>query len=323
MRIVPKLFGSFLVALQVFGLSPVWADKFPERQVTLVSTAPAGGTIDTVARVVARGLTQSLGQPVIVENRSGAGGNIAAAYVAQAPADGHTLLITSSSTLTINPHIYKSLSFHPQKSFAPITVAAGVNLVLVVHPKLGVSNLQQFVALLRSQSGKLNYASTGSGSLPHLGSEMFAIRTGTRGNHIPYKGVAPALNDLLAGHIDYMFDAGISASHVKAGKLRALAVIGPDRMKALPEVPTLKELGIQDMSSAAGWFGILATAGTPHSTIQRLNAEIRNILGSQEEMIASIGLQPISSSPEELSAMISEGLQSLGDVVKKANISVQ
>jgi tripartite-type tricarboxylate transporter receptor subunit TctC len=299
------------------------ARAFPERPVTLVCTVPAGGTIDTVARIVAKGLSQSLGQAVVVENRAGAGGNIAAAHVAASPSDGHTLLITSSSTLTINPRIYKSLTFDPQKSFAPVTVAAGFNLVLVVHPKLGVSKLEQFIALLRSQDGTTKYGSSGVGTLPHLAGEMFAMRTNTRSNHIPYRGIAPALNDLLAGHIDYMFDAGTSAPHVKAGTLNALAVVGPERMAELRDVPTLKELGVDDMSAAAGWFGILAPAGTPSATIQRLHQDIAQIVRSEAKAISTVGLEPISSSPEELGAMISEGLLTFRDVVKKANISAQ
>ena len=317
--------GRLLLAVGVAAhlLAPSPAQAFPDRQVTLICTVPAGGTIDTVARVLARGLSQSLGQNVIVENRSGAGGNIAAAHVAASPPDGHTLLITSSSTLTINPHIYRSLPFDPEKSFVPISVAAGFNLVLVVHPKLGVSNLPQFITLLRSQPGNTKYGSSGVGTLPHLAGEMFAARTGTQSNHIPYRGIAPALNDLLAGHIDYMFDAGTSVSHVKASKLAALAVVGPKRMSELPDVPTLKELGVNDMSSAAGWFGVLAPVGTPPAVIEHLSRDIAQVVQSEAKAITAISLDAISSSPEELAAMIKRERQTLGDVVKKANIPVQ
>lgn len=291
----------------------------------MVSTAPAGGSIDAVARLVASDLSGVLGKPVIVDPKPGAGGNIAAAFVAKAEPDGHTLLITASSTLTINPHIYRSLGFDPEASFVAIVSPAAQNLMLVVHPKHGVSTVQQFIALLSAKPGRLNYASGGTGNLQHLAGEVFGMETGTRANHIPYKGVAPALNDLLAGETDFMFDSASSVAHVKAGKLRALGVIGPGRMAALPEVATFRELGIPGMEAVRGYYAIAAPAGTPQGIVQRLNAEIIKILRTPANMerVAAIGLDPHSTTPEELAAALREDRARFSRVVKQANVSAQ
>jgi tripartite-type tricarboxylate transporter receptor subunit TctC len=317
---------AFLLAPVLLLASPAApAQSYPARQLTLVSTAPAGGSIDAVARMVAADLSGVLGRPVIVDTKPGAGGNIAAAFVAKSDPDGHTLLITASSTLTINPHIYKSLGFDPEASFVPIVSPAAQNLILVVHPKHGVASVQQFIALLNARPGRLNFGSGGTGNLQHLAGEVFGMETGTRANHIPYKGAAPALNDLLAGETDYMFDSATSVSHVKAGKLRALAVVGPGRMAALPEVATFRELGVPGMEAARGYYAILAPAGTPQPIVQRLNAEIVRILRTPVNMdrVAAIGLDPHSTTPEELAAALREDRARFGRVVKQANISAQ
>lgn len=320
---------KFAVALRLATLLPALlasssaiAQSYPKDTVTLVSSAPAGGSIDFVARLVANGLGTALGKPVIVEARPGAGGNIAAAHVAKAPADGHTLLIMASSTVTVNPHIYKSLPFDPEKSFAPIISPAGMNLILVVHPKLGVSTLREFIDLVRAKPGKLNYASGGIGNFQHLAGEVFGTETGTRSNHVPYKGAAPALNDLLSGQTDYLFDSATSIPHVKAGKLRALAVLGPNRVAALPDVATFRDLGLEGMEAVRGYYAIVAPAGTGDDIVQRLNAEIVKILHqpSSKERIADIGLDPITSTPHELAKMLREDRVRYGKVVRQAKI---
>lgn len=315
------------VVLPALAMLPFFAagEGYPTRTVSFVSTAPAGGSIDVVARLITSELGKALGKPVLVDIRPGAGGNIAAEYVAKAEADGHTLLITASSTLTINPHIYKSLPFDPEKGFAPIVSPAGMNLILVVHPKLNVSTVQQLIELLKSQPGKFNYGTGGTGTLHHLASELFGFRTGTQANHVPYKGIAPAMNDLLAGQTDYMFDSATSVPHVRAGKLRALSVVGPGRLATLPDVATFKELGIAGMEAARGYYGILAPAGTPRETVQRLNGEIVKILRTPASMerITAIGLDPVTSTPEELAAALREDRAGFGMLVKQANIRAQ
>ena len=322
---IHKAFSLVALVCAALAAAPAYSQSYPERNVTLVSSAPAGGSIDLVARVVAEGLGSALGKPVIVDPRPGAGGNIAAGYVAKAPADGHTLLIAASSTLVINPHIYKSLPFDPEKSFAPIITPAGQNLILVVHPKLNVSTLAQFIDLLKSKPGQLNYASGGIGNLQHLAGEVFGAQTGTKANHVPYKGVAPALNDLLAGETDYMFDSASSIQHLKAGKLRALAVLGPNRVAALPDVATFRDLGLSGMEAVRGYYVIVAPAGTPEEIVQRLNGDIVKILRqpSSQKRISNIGLDPITSTPSDAGRMLREDRARYGDVVRQAKVVAQ
>jgi tripartite-type tricarboxylate transporter receptor subunit TctC len=298
---------------------------YPSKVVTLVSTAPAGGSIDAVARIVASELTESLGRPVIVATKPGAGGNIAAGFVAKAEPDGHTLLISASSTLVINPHIYRSLPFDPEASFAPIIMPAAQNMILVVHPKLKVSSVSQLIALLKSQPGKLNYASGGTGNLQHLGGEIFNYQTGTQANHVPYKGAAPALTDMLAGQTDYMFDSSTSIPHVKAGKLTALAVVGPNKVAELPQVATFRELGMPWMEAARGYYVIAAPAGTPAAIVQQLNGQIAAAIRkpANSAKISAQGLDPVTSSPQELAAALREDRTRFADVVKKAAIAPQ
>lgn len=286
---------------------------------TFVTSVPAGGSIDAVARIISPSLGKALGENVIVEARPGAGGNIAAAYVANAPADGHTLLIASSSTLTTNPHIYKSLPFDPQKDFAPIIIPARVNMILVVNPKLNISTAQEFIELLKTKPGQLNFGSGGNGTQSHLAGEIFGQRTGTQAIHIPYRGIAPAMVDLLAGQIDFMFDSATSVPNVRAGRLRALAVVGPKRVAALPDVPTFAELGIKDMEVANGWYAIATTGGTPRATVNQLNTEIAKILTipSTQEAIKAMGLEPATSTPEEMASTLKNDLERMEIVVKR------
>ncbi len=301
------------------------AQSYPARPVTLVSTAPAGGSIDAVARLIATDLAKAIGQPLVVETKPGAGGNIAAEFVSKAAPDGYTIMISSSSTLTTNPHIYKSLPFDADKSFTPIIQPTRMNMILAVHPKLNVTSVEQFVAALKSQPGKLNFASGGVGTLQHVAAELFAMQTGTKASHVPYKGVAPAMTDLVAGQTDYMFDSATSVPHVKAGKLRALAVVGPDRLPALPEVATFKELGVAGMEAAAGYYAIVAPAGTPREIVDRLNAEMTKILKQPAvvERISAIGLEPHTSTPEQLGAALRNDRARLAQVIKAAGVSAQ
>jgi tripartite-type tricarboxylate transporter receptor subunit TctC len=299
--------------------------SYPSRPVTLVSTAPAGGSIDTVARVVASELATVLGNAVLVDPRPGAGGNIAAGFVGKAEPDGHTLLITASSTLTVNPHIYKLLPFDPEKSFAPIVSPAEQNLILVTHPKLNLSSVSQLIALLKAQPDKLSYGSGGMGNLQHLAGEVFNYESGTRASHVPYKGAGPAMNDMLAGQLDFMFDSATAVPHIRAGKLRALAVVGPGRVSALPGIPTFKELGINGMEVVRGYYAILAPAGTPRYIVQRLNEETVKILRSPAAMqrITAIGLDPHSTTIEELAASLREDRARFAEVVRRAQITAQ
>jgi tripartite-type tricarboxylate transporter receptor subunit TctC len=297
---------------------------YPSKPITIIVTVSAGGSIDTIARTLAEELAKSLGQPVIVENRPGANGNLAAGAVARAAPDGYTLLATGGSTLNLNPHLYKQLPFDPLKSFAPITMTARTNLILVVHPKLKVDTVEAFVALAKAQPGKLNYGSAGNGSLLHIAGELFNEGAAIDTNHVPYKGIAPAVNDLLAGQIDFMFDSATTVPHIKAGKLKALAVVGPNRLAALPDLKVLSAYGIKGVEVASGWHGLFAPTGTPPEILARLNSEAVKVLAMPKikERISSLGAEPASSSSAELAKRLAADIERLGPIVKRTGASL-
>ena len=297
---------------------------YPSKPITIIVSVSAGGSIDTIARTLAEELAKNLGQPVIVENRPGANGNLAAQAVARAAPDGYTLLATGGSTLNLNPHLYKQLPFDPLKSFAPITMTARTNLILVVHPKLKVDTVEALVALAKSQPGKLNYGSAGNGSLLHIAGELFNDAAGVDTNHVPYKGLAPAVNDLLAGQIDFMFDSATTVPHIKAGKLKGLAVVGPNRLAALPDLKVLSAHGIKGVEVASGWHGLFAPAGTPPEIVAKLNAEAVKVLAMPKvkERISALGAEPASSSSAELSKRLASDIERLGPIVKKTGATL-
>jgi hypothetical protein len=305
--------------------APAAAQGFPSKPVNLVVTVPAGGSIDAVARLIAADLAPVLGQPVLVVNRPGAGGNLAGESVARAAPDGHTLMISSSSTLTVNPHVYKNMPFDSIKSFAPIVMPARLNLILAVHPRHAVNTVKEFVELLKAQPGKLTYASSGNGTNPQLGGILFGMQTGTSSLHVPFGGIAPALNALLGGQVDYMFDSATSIPHVQAGKVKALAVVGPARLSSLPTVPALSELGFADMTAVNGFYAVVATAGTPSEVVSRLNTEIVRIMRQPGvmERVNSMGLVNATSTPEQLGQAIADDLRRLGPIIREAKISLQ
>ena len=295
------------------------AQAYPSKPIHIVVSVSAGGSIDTIARAYGQALSQSLGQPVVIENRPGANGNIAAATVARAQPDGYTLLATGGSTLNLNPFLYRELPFDPLKSFAPITLSARTNFILVVHPKLGVGTLEAFVALAKSKPGGLNYGSAGSGSLIHIATELFDSTVGIQANHVPYKGLAPAVTDLLAGQIDFMFDSATTMSHIQAGRLKALAVIGPNPLPALPDLKPLSAYGIHGVEVASGWHGLFAPAGTPDDIVGRLSTALQPILASApiRERIIALGAEPASCSPDQLAKILADDLVRLEPIVKR------
>lgn len=323
--ILSRAFSAVLPALALMLPTAAPAQSYPAKPVSLVVTVPAGGSIDAVARFIAADLGPALGQPVLVVNRVGAGGNIAAEYVAKSPPDGYTLMITSSSTLVVNPFVYKTMPFDAEKSFAPIAMTSRQNFILAVHPKLNVSNLNEFVALLKSQPGQLNFASSGSGTLPHLACVLLGTQTGTTSTHVPFTGIAPALNALLSGQVDFMCDSATTIPHIRAGKVKAFAVIGPKRLASLPEVATFREQGMPAMEAASGWYGVFAPAGTSPQVVQRLNREIVRIMNQPATMekVVAMGLENATSTPEELAAAVRDDLKRFAPIVKQANVTVQ
>ena len=300
-----------------------FAQAFPNKPITIVVSVPAGGTIDAIARMVAKDMGEALGQPVVIDNRAGANGNIAADFVRRSPADGHTLLMLASSTLTLGPYVMDKVPFDPLKDFAPVAMTAGLNMALIAHPKVGVSDVKGLVAAMKAAPGKLNFSSTGNGSFPHVAGALLNLETNTTATHVPYKGLAPSIQDLLAGVVDFTFDSG-SAIHVKNGKLKALAVIGPKRAAALPDVPTFRELGLPELEKVSGWHGVFAPAGTPAAVVNRLNAEINKSLKKPEsiERVQAMGFESVSTTPAELGSVLQRDFKTFGELITRTKISV-
>lgn len=304
---------------------PARAQAFPSRPIRLVVPFTPGGSSDLLARAVGQQLAKSLGQPVVVDNVPGAGGSLGAERVARAPADGHTLLMGHVGTLAVNPALYPKLGYDPVRDFAPVAWVARVPNILTIHPSVPARTLAEFVALARSRPGALNYGSGGNGSAAHLTMEVLKLATTMPLVHIPYRGAAPAVADVIAGQVQAVFTgAPALLPHVKARKLRALAVSSPKRIPALPEVPTVAETGVPGTRGfeADQWYGLVAPAGTPAATVQLLNQQVNRALASAEVQarLAGEGAEPAPASPEAYGHLIASELRRWAPVVKAANI---
>src|SRR4051812_41504492 len=310
----------FLLTL-LFSVAPWAQDAYPSRPVRLVLPFPPGGGTDILGRLVAERLAAALGQPVVVENRGGAGGNVGAEAAAHAAPDGYTLLLAAPS-LTISPSLYSKLPYDPFKDLAPISLVATVPNLMVTHPSVPAATLKEFIALAKSKPGQMNFGSGGSGTSNHLAGELFNSVAGVKLVHVPYKGVNLAMNDVLAGNV-HLVVIGVPAvaPHVKAGRLRALAIVAPRRSAALPEVPTVAEAGLPEYEVST-WYGLLATAGTPRPVIARLNAEIVRIMHAPElgERLAAMATEPRTSTPEEFAAYLAQEHAKWGDLIRKAGL---
>lgn len=297
------------------------ADTFPDKPVVLVVPFPPGGPTDAMARTLAAEMKDRLGQPMIVENRAGAGGNIGAEFVARAPADGQTLLFGTSGPLAINASLYRKINYNPAKSFAPVIQVGHLPNILVVHPSVPASNVKELVAYAKANPGKLSYASSGNGASSHLAGVMFNATTGADLMHVPYKGTGPALNDLLGGQVSMSFTDVLTAMpYVKAGKLRALGVTTASRSQALPDVPTVAEQGYKGFDVSV-FFGIVVPAGTPNERIVKLNKAFAEVLASPKvkALFAEQGLEPApSTSPQQLAKFISQQMDMWAGVVKQS-----
>ena len=317
--------ASFLLAmLAVQTAFAADAQSYPTKPVRMVIPFPAGGTTDILGRVAAQKLSEALGQQVIPDNRPGASGNIGTEQVAKAPPDGYTLLTAPGSTLTIHPSLYPKLGFDPLKDFAPITILAGVPNLLVVHPSLPARNVKELIGLAKAKPDALNYASTGAGQSTHLSMELFKSMAGVKIVHVPYKGSAPAVTDLLGGHVPMMFDNMPSAlPHVKAGKLRALGVSTAKRSSTAPDVPTVAESGLPGFDVTV-WFAMLAPAATPRDILERLHRVIVKALqaGDVRERLASQGAEAVGNTPEQFTAQMKTDLVKWAKVVQAANIKL-
>ena len=300
------------------------AQAWPSKPVSLVVPFPAGGTTDVLARALAERLSPAIGQPVIVENKPGAGATIGADYVAKAKADGHTLLIGAVHH-TIASSVYKKLPYDFQKGFEPVTVIAMVPNVLVVNARTPAKNVNELVALIKAKPAEASYGSNGNGTAQHLIGTQFQQQTGTRLQHIPYKGSGPLATDLLGGQILMSFDTVTPVlPHIKAGKLRPLAVTTAKRSPALPDVPTLQEAGLKDFDIGT-WFGVLAPVGTPKPVLDRLSAEATKIIQSPDfrKRMDDIGAQPVGNSPAEMAAQIRSETDKFSLLVKAGNVTVE
>ncbi len=319
-------FSTLLLAAVIVGLQavPTLAQDYPSRQITLIAPWPAGGAVDVLCRGVAPHLSDRLGKPVVVENRPGAGSVIGTAAGAKASPDGYTLVMAGSGSLAISATLYKKLPYDPTKDFAPLLLSAKIPFFLVVNPSLPVHSVAELVKYAKDNPGKLSFASGGAGSPHHLYAELFKSLTGIEMTHVPYKGSAPALTDVVAGHVPLLFSDPVpSLPLIREGKVRALGVTTAARSPSAPEIVPIAESGVPGFD-VAGWGMITAPTGTPKQIVTRLNAELSNVaaLPDVQQQIIKLGMIPGgSASPEELQAFINSEIVRWGKVVQQAGLA--
>jgi len=317
-----RLLCCLLLPLAAVVAGEALAQAWPSKPVTLVVPFPPGGSSDQVARALGQRLNAALGQTFVIENKAGATGTIGAAAVKRAPADGYTFLVTSLGPLVIAPHLIKDIQYDPLKDLDPITIAVQAPNVLVVPASSPHKTMADVIAYQKANPGKMSFASSGNGSSDHLSAELFWQQTGTRGLHVPYKGGAPAISDLLGGQTDASFQ-NINAviSHIKSDKMRALAVTGDKRAALLPNVPTMAEAGVRAYS-LTNWFGLLAPAGTPKDVVTKVHSDVVKVLSDPElrKKIAEMGADVVGNSPEEFGAWMRAESAQWAEIIKSANI---
>ena len=316
--------AALLACLAAVAAPAATQDAFPTKPVRLNVPQTPGGASDVLARIVSQQLTKKWGQPVVVENRAGANGNIAGDAVAKAPADGYTLLMGSGGMVSVNPHIYPRMPFDPAKDLVPVASAARVLVYLMGKPTLEANNVQDLIKLIKANPGRLVYGSAGNGSSPHLAGEMFKSQAGLFAVHVPYRGAAPALTDLMGNQIDYYFDPGIGLSHAKAGRTKLLAVGSMKRSPLFPDVPTLDEAGLKGFD-ADSVFGFYAPAGTPQAVITKLNTEINKILATAavKDRITALGGEALPLTPGEFGKRGADDSQRFGAIIKERKITAE
>jgi len=301
-----------------------WAQAYPSKPLHFVVPYPAGGPLDTVARLVGQKVSESLKQPVLVENKPGAGGNIGADMVAKAAPDGYTLLMGAVATHAINPTLYASIPYDAQKDSIPVTQIASTPNVLVVNPSLPVHSVQEFIAYAKAHPGELNFGSGSTGSAGHLAGELFKSMAGVQMTHVPYKGAAPAMTDLIGGRLQLMFDnLASSLVQIKAGKVRALAVTTAKRTELAPELPTIAESGLPGFDINT-WFGLFVPAGTPPAIVQRLHGEFVKALEAPDvrSKMLALGAEPVGNSPGEFAQYIRSEAVKYAKLVKASGAKV-
>jgi tripartite-type tricarboxylate transporter receptor subunit TctC len=317
-----RLLLNILCCLALASASGIaQAQSYPTKPIRIVIGFPPGGGIDIVGRLLAQKVGESLGQQVIVDNRAGANGIIATDLVAKAPADGYTIFFGTTGNLSVNPSLYATLPFNIERDFTPLTQTSSVPFLLYLNPSVPVKTLAELVAYVKANPGKVHFYSSGNGGLPHLSGELMNTIAGIKAVHVPYKGSAPGLNDLIGGQVQYGFDAAaIGLPHVRSGRLRALATTGKTRLSFLPDVPSASETlsGFE----VVNWYGMVLPTGTPHDIIVRLHTEIvkaMNIPEIHEKLVAQ-GTDPVGSTPEEFGAFMKSETAKWARVIKSANI---
>jgi tripartite-type tricarboxylate transporter receptor subunit TctC len=307
------------------GPSASSGQAYPSKPIRLIVPFAAGGGNDNIARLVGKRLSDSLGQPLVIDNRPGAGGVLGADLAAKSAPDGYTLFLGGVGSHALNPNLIEKLPYDPIRDFAPVALLAQAPLVLVIHSSVPAHDIAEFVAYARKNPGKLNFASNGNGTSSQLAAVMFDSVAGVDMVHVPYKGLSPALTDLLSGQVQLMFSSVVAIlPHIKAGKLRALGVTGAKRLAALPEVPTIAEAGFPGYE-ASSWYGILAPAGTPREIVMKLNAELRKALERPEvrKSLLAEGAEPVGGSPEQFAEYIRAEKERLGKVIRDAKIRLE
>lgn len=320
-KILPALVASALV----MGGNALAADPFPTKPVRILVGFSPGGSNDMVARLIAPKLAEGLGQQVVIDNKPGAGGNIAASALLAAPADGHTLLMCTTGTLSIQPQLLKSMPFNPQTDLLPVTQIANAPYILLVNSALPVKNVKELVAYAKQKPGDLNFASSGNGTGGHLAGEMLKSRAGINIVHVAYKGTGQAMTDVLGGQVSMIFDQPVSSmQYARAGKLRVLAVASGRRLTAFPDVPTVTESGVPDFEPVT-WTGICASKNTPPAAIERVQREIAKVLAMPEisQRLAQDGLEPVGSTPEKFREFLAADKRKWERVIKDADIKAE
>ncbi len=314
------------MSVAALGTLPVLAqDAYPSKPIRFIVPYPPGGPTDLMARLLQTELQTRLGQPIVIDNKAGAGGNVGSNEVAKiAPADGYTMLLAASGPMAVNTNLFRSMPFNPLTDLAPVIQISSFPLVLEVHPSLGVKNLKDFVALAKSGKTPMSFASAGNGTPQHLAGELFNTQMGVKITHVPYRGAGPALNDLLGGQVNVMFDIlGSSLPYIQAGKLTPLAVTSAKRSPSLPNVPTMAEAGVSGYEFT-GWHGIAVRAGTPPDIIKKLNSTLNAIFKTPEfrKKWEALGTSVVGGTPEQFSGLIKTETVRLGKVVRDSGVTV-
>lgn len=314
-----------LAVLTLFAAGSAAAQGYPQRPIKMIVGAPPGQSVDVIARLIAPPMSQALGQPIVIDNRAGAGGVIGVNALLTVPADGYTTMIASSGPLSINPHLAK-VPFDVHKSFAPVSMLATLQYVLVTQPSFPASNARELVALVKANPGKHNFAGSGTGTTQHLAAELFKLQAGLDATFIPYAGSTAAITDLMGGRVSYAFETITTVLPlIQAGRLKALGVTSLKRSAQMPDVPTIAEnTGLADFNVVA-WIGLVTKAGAPAEVSTKLAAEVHKALQSAEirERFQALGMDPVASTPAELTRVMNDAYDRFGDVIKRANIKLE